>query len=158
MFIIFCAVGAGTGAFYGQPLLKDNPNAVMIIVTVLSVFAGFLVAIVTILGDPTMIPDGTWRTAEVRRENIEASLIRHGWLFIVYLLAIGCLFSGILIEKSSVSACFKLWFERIYLFLGIFSFLLTFALPSMLLKMQMARLDAEIERRRRSAGIDAGKK
>lgn len=49
--------------------------------------------------------------------------------------------------KTNVSECVKLWFERSYLFFGIFSFLLTFALPSMLFKMQMGRLDAEISRR-----------
>lgn len=92
LFIVVCAAGAAAGAYFGQPYVGGNSDAIMIIITVLSVFAGFLVAIVTILGDPSMIPDGTWRTAEVRRGGIEASLIRHSYLFIVYLLAIGLLF------------------------------------------------------------------
>ncbi|MBG6158234.1 putative membrane protein [Labrenzia sp. EL_159] len=153
LFIFLCAIGAAIGAYFGQPLVGGNSEAITIIITVLSVFAGFLVAIVTILGDPAMIPGGTWRKAEVRRDGVEASLIRHSWLFVVYLLAIGFLFSGVLLSTAPVSDCVKLWFERFYLFLGIFAFFLTFALPSMLYKVQMGRLDAEIERRRQKAGI-----
>jgi pilus assembly protein TadC len=100
-----------------------------------------------------MVPDGTWRIAEARRGGVEASLIRHSWLFITYLLAIGFLFVGVILNSSAATDSVKLWFERLYLFLGIFSFLLTFALPGMLLKMQIARLDAEIQRRRHAAGI-----
>lgn len=119
-------------------------------------FAGFLVAIITILGDPAMIPDGTWRTAEVRRENIEQKLTRHIWLFVFYLIAIGFLFVGALLNKapdSVASVEWKIWIERLYLFFGIASFLFTFALPNALLKFQIGRIDAEIDRRRRDAGI-----
>jgi hypothetical protein len=47
----------------------------------------------------------------------------------------------------------KLWIERAYLFIGTTSFLLTFGLPWSILKLQMKRLDAEIEKRRADAGI-----
>jgi hypothetical protein len=154
--IFLCLIASAIAAYYGQPFVRDNSEAVTIIITVITVFAGFLVAIITILGDPGMIPAGSWRIAETRRENIEAKLTRHIWLFVFYLIAIGLLFIGALLNKapdSVVSVEWKTWIERSYLFFGVASFLFTFALPNALLKFQIARVDAEIDRRRRDAGI-----
>lgn len=154
--ILICLCASAVGAYYGQPYARENSDVIIIIITVVTVFAGFLVAIITILGDPAMIPDGSWRIAEVRRENIEQKLTRHVWLFIFYLTAIGFLFVGALLNKapdSVVSVEWKTWIERLYLFFGIASFLFTFSLPNALLKFQIGRIDAEIDRRRREAGI-----
>ena len=156
LLILGCCFIGGAAAYYGQPLAHENSDAILIIITVMAVFAGFLVAIVTILGDPAMIPDGTWRIAEGRRENIEAKLITHIWLFVFYLIAIGLLFVGALLNKAPeamVSAEWKMWIERLYLFFGVTSFLFTFGLPYSLLKFQIARIDSEIERRRGKDGI-----
>jgi hypothetical protein len=156
LFICICFIGGGLAARYGQPLAHENADSILIIITVMTVFAGFLVAIITILGDPAMIPSGSWRIAELRRTNIESRLLVHIWLFIFYLIAIGFLFAGALLNKApedSVSMLWKAWIERLYLFFGVSSFLLTFGLPFALLKFQLSRIDSEIERRRREAGI-----
>lgn len=154
--ILVCLIASAVAAYYAQPYAHENSDVMTIIITVITVFAGFLVAIITILGDPALIPDGSWRTAEVRRENIEAKLTRHIWLFVFYLIAIGFLFVGALLNKAPdavVSVQWKIWIERLYLFFGIASFLFTFALPSTLMKFQMGRIDTEIEKRRTNAGI-----
>jgi len=156
LFIFSCFVGGGLVAYYGQPLAHDNGDSILIIITVMTVFAGFLVAIITILGDPGLIPSGSWRVAELRRNNIEARLITHIWLFVLYLIAIGFLFTGALLNKAHedvVSMAWKIWIERLYLFFGVSAFFLTFGLPFALLKFQLNRIDSEIERRRREAGI-----
>lgn len=155
-FIGGCLIIGAIAAYFGQPFVAGNSNVLVIIITVLTVFAGFLVAIIAILGDPAMIPDGTWRTAEVRRENVESRLIVHVWLFVVYLIAIGALFVGALLtseQNLSTPQWIKTWIERAYLFSGVSAFLLTFGLPAMLLRVQMGRLDGEIARRRREAGL-----
>jgi hypothetical protein len=152
--IIACLTISAVVAYFGQPLVHGNQDAITVIITVMTVFAGFLVAIITVLGDPGMIPVGSWRAAEVRRENIEARLTTHIWLFVLYLIAIALLFAGVLVNKSTeVSIIWKVWIERLYLFFGVSSFLFTFALPKALLKFQIARIDAEIERRRQDAKI-----
>jgi hypothetical protein len=79
-------------------------------------------------------------------------------LFVFYLITIGLLFVGIVLEKALPAASlWTIWFQRAYLFFGITSFLLTFGLPKELLDMQRARHDAETDRRRRAAGLDGGK-
>lgn len=151
-----CLVGAGVGAYLGEPYVHENPDAVLIIITVTTVFAGFLVAIIAVLGDPALIPDGSWRAAEMRRDRVEKRLITHVWLFTFYLITIGLLFVGVLLNKtpnSVVTMTWKVWIERAYLFFGIASFLFTFGLPAALWKIQLARFDAEIERRRKRDGI-----
>jgi hypothetical protein len=130
----------------------------LILVTVFTVFAGFLVAIITILGDPSLIPSGSWRVAEVRRESFQARLFTHVVLFSLYLFAIALLFIGVVLRKvpdDVISCNVKTWITRGYLFFGVFSFLLTFALPRSLMIFQTARFDAELERRRLEANIQA---
>ncbi|HEV2161975.1 MAG TPA: hypothetical protein VGR52_07070 [Stellaceae bacterium] len=156
LLILVCLLGGAVAAYYGQPFVHDNSDALLIIITVMTVFAGFLVAIIAIVGDPSLIPEGSWRVAENRRESIENRLIRHLWLFVLYLIAIGLLFVGALLNKapdSVVSEAWKMWIERLYLFFGTSSFLLTFGLPTALWKFQLARIDAEIQRRRKKSGI-----
>jgi hypothetical protein len=153
LFIIVSAGCAGAAAYYAQPYVHDS-DVVLVLVTVFTVFAGFLIAIITILGDPALIPDGSWRVVELRRGNIEKRLHTHVYLFMLYLITIGLLFSGLILHKAlEEGSCVNLWIERSYLFFGVFSFLLSFGLPISLMKLQKARVDAETERRRRAAGI-----
>lgn len=154
IFILLCFGLAGLGAFYAQPFMHGNPDAVLIIVTVFTVFAGFLIAIITIIGDPVMIPEGSWRIAEGGRDRMVQRLFWHIALFVLYLLTIALLFIGAILDKAvGEHETLKIWIERAYLFVGIASFLFTFALPAALLEMQRARFDAETDRRRRAAGI-----
>jgi len=123
----------------------------MIIITVMTVFAGFLVAIIAILGDPALTPTGGWRVAENNHSIIYSRVVTYTWLFQLYLIAIAFLFAGSLLNKAPerlVSIIWKTWIERLYLFFGVLSFLLTLTLPGALGKLQLARAEAEIERRR----------
>ncbi len=155
--IFTCLALSAVAAFYGQPLVHENGDAVLIIITVMTVFAGFLVAIITIIGDPSMLPDGSWHAAEMRRDKIEAQLTRHIWLFVFYLISIGLLFIGVLVNNKAaphiVSEESKIWIERAYMFFAVASFFFTFGLPRALWKFQMSRVDAVIRQRRKDAGL-----
>jgi hypothetical protein len=156
LFILLCALVGGFVSYFGQPLVSGNSDAILVIITVMTVFAGFLVAIIAILGDPAMIPEGSWRTAENKWESVYASVTTHTWIFRLYLVAIALLFAGVLLEKApigAVSCVWKLWIERAYLFFGVFSFCLTMALPGMLARLQLQRVSAEVDRRRRETGL-----
>ncbi|HVC61913.1 MAG TPA: hypothetical protein VND19_16320 [Acetobacteraceae bacterium] len=156
IFFIVCVALSSVATYFGYPLVRENPDAVIVMATVLTVFAGFLVAIIAILGDPAMIPGNSWREAEMRRPSIEAMVIKQVWLFYLYLLAIGLLFAGVLLHKepdAAVAVWIKSLVDIVYLFFAVLSFLLTLALPSTLGKIQLARNLAEIEARRAAAGI-----
>jgi hypothetical protein len=144
-------------SYLGHPFVRENSDAILILTTVMTVFAGFLVAIMTILGDPVMIPKGSWRIAENRHHELEDSIIRHMYLFYLYLISIGLMFAGVLMQKHhSYSKVLELLMECIefaYLFFGVWAFLLTLALPKALGKIQLERSEAEIAARREIEGI-----
>ncbi|TIT67766.1 MAG: hypothetical protein E5W90_07790 [Mesorhizobium sp.] len=133
-----------------------NESAIGIFVTVYTVLAGFLVAVITVLGDPSLLPSGSWRSAEGHRQAIENRLIRHTWLFVLYLVTIGVIFVGALLSKAPntvISDDTKSIIAHVHLALGVTAFLLTLGMPKMLMDIQRKRVDAEIDRRRSEAGI-----
>lgn len=143
---ILAAVLAGLASYLGQPLVHGNEQAVNVVVTVFSVLAGFLVAIIAIVGDPVLLPPGTWRAAELERQKLNRRLVRHKWLFTLYLITLGLVFFALLLKDKDPSIV--LWLERGFLFLGVFAFVLSLALPGSLMKVQRERIDAVIEHRR----------
>lgn len=143
---VLASVLAGLSSYYGQPLIHGNDQAINIIVTVFSVLAGFLVAIIAIVGDPVLLPPGSWRAAELEREKLNRRLIRHKWLFTLYLLTLALVFFALLFKNKS--PYLAEWLERAFLFFGVFAFALSMALPGSLMKVQRERIDAVIEHRR----------
>lgn len=135
-----------------QPLIHANENAANVIVTVFSILAGFLIAIMSLLGDQSVLP-GSWKMASVQRQVIRNKLIRQKWLFYVYLTTLLLIFTASLIcTEYPVTT---IWLEHIYLGLAVFAFLLSFRLPATLMEVQTDRVDAVVgARRKASAPID----
>lgn len=146
---------ASFASYYGQPLIHNNAQAISLITTVFSILAGFLVAIIAITGDPALLPPGTWRAAEMEREKIGRRLIRHEWLFTLYLATLCLIFISLLLQK--VCPQITIWLERIYLFFGVLAFSLSLQLPSVLIKIQRERIDSVIEHRRTKDNIGSKK-
>src|SRR5215469_17542713 len=99
-FITCCFIAGAMCAYYGQNYVHDNADAINIVITVFTVFAGFLVAIISILGDPALLPDGSWRDAENQRDHISRRITRHTCLFWLYLVIIGLVFLSSLLKKA----------------------------------------------------------
>lgn len=86
--ILYCIGAAACGAlagYFGHRFIDGNEGARDIIVTVFSILAGFLIAVMTLLGDQSILP-GSWRISETRRAAIKNKLIRQKSLFYLYLL------------------------------------------------------------------------
>lgn len=150
--LFFLAILCGIAtARYGQPLIHKNNDAINIIVTVFSILAGFLVAVITLVGDVSTIPSGSWRVAQQFGDQTKARLIRHRDLFILYLLTLGLIFIGSLLKE--LSDIFLLWLERVYMFFAGTAFVFSLSLPHALMTFQEERLQAEIDRRRQEENI-----
>lgn len=134
-------------SYFGQPLVHGNEQAINLIVTVFSVLAGFLVAVIAIVGDPVLLPPGTWRAAEMEREKLNNRLIRHKWLFMLYLITLALIFFALLLKDSTLETV--IWLERGFLFFGAIAFSLSLVLPEALMKVQRERIDAVIKHRRK---------
>lgn len=154
IFTLLVGVGAGiVGAYYGQPLIHGNDLAINVIVTAFSILAGFLIAIMTIIGDPSSFSRYSWRAHELSRSTVFRGLRRQQWLFMLYLATVCAMFSGSLLAHSSgrISAWILVWLERMYLFMAILAFVVSFRLPGTLLRIQLARHDDMIEARKKSS-------
>ncbi len=143
---------SGAGAYWGQPLIHGNDNAIGVIVTVFSILAGFLVAIITIIGDPSSLPSGGWQRARLGSEMLYNRLTRHRLLFLIYLITLLFVFIAALIQGKV--AFLDIWVERIFLFFAIAAFSLSFQLPASLMNLHKERIEQEIEARREKEGIE----
>lgn len=152
VYISGATVIAGTAAYFGAPYAVDNHNLTDALITTFTVFAGFLVAVIAILGDPSQIPDKKWNKAEAFRVKLETRLLRHTYLFLLYLLTVAALLVSLFISQEIFAehTATKLWVTRAYLFLSVGGFLATMMLPTTLIRIQRSRADAEINRMRRS--------
>jgi hypothetical protein len=147
--LVTVSVLSGCLAFaFGHELIDKNTEATQVIVTVFSILAGFLIAIMTLLGDQSVLP-GSWRIAEVTRTKIQVKLIRQKWLFYVYLITLTIIFVAALLRMKYPETTALL--ERIYLGFATSSFILSFGLPSTLMSVQMERVEAVIGARRSGA-------
>nr|VFK41399.1 MAG: hypothetical protein BECKTC1821D_GA0114238_101011 [Candidatus Kentron sp. TC]VFK62430.1 MAG: hypothetical protein BECKTC1821F_GA0114240_10747 [Candidatus Kentron sp. TC] len=138
-------------ARFGQPLIHGNEQAIDVLTTVFSILAGFLIAIIAILGDPVLLPPGTWRAAEMQRKKSIGRLKVHKWLFLLYLVTLAMVFTAHLLGQRYPTI--TIWLERGYLFFGVLVFILSMRLPGALMKLQEERIDGIIEHRREEDGI-----
>jgi hypothetical protein len=145
-FLTFTVAFSLVFSWAGQPLIHGNQSAIDVIVTVFSILAGFLVAIITIIGDPASIPKGSWRVAETKMPAIEEKINKQKWLFTGYLMTLGLIFASLLAAKASTSLSALL--EHVYLFMSSVAFIYSLRLPGFLSRIQRERVSDEIEARR----------
>lgn len=145
-FSIVCLVAAA-GAYYGQPLIHDNSDASDVLINVFSILAGFLVAVMTIMGEPIFYRKKTWRYNKFARRNYVKSLIRHKDLFHAYLITLALIFLSRLIDSDS-HPIFNLWLERSFIFFSVIAFLFSITLPDKLINKQLEKYDEQIEEKK----------
>ena len=136
------AVAAG---FWGAPLISGNTEARSVIVTVFSILAGFLIAVMTLYGNPAIMT-GSWRKDQLKKNRIRVRLIRQKYLFYLYLLTLTVVFITTLTCKIWPSV--TQYLERVYFGLSVWAFFLSFRLPSSLMEAQMGVLDAIVGTKR----------
>lgn len=138
-----CTCGiAVLAAWKGRFLVHASPSAVDVLVTVFSILAGFLVAIIAIVGDPALLPTRNWRSVSVRSRSISSQLTRYKWLFYLYLFTLGGIFLARLLESNFPQV--TCWLEYIYLFFGVWAFELSLFLPNTLTKIHEKKIDEAV--------------
>lgn len=142
---------SGLGSYIAKPLIEGNQDAINVIVTVFSILAGFLIAVITLIGDPKSLPSGGWQLARLGSDLTYNRLTRQKWLFYIYLIALVLIFVSMLLKGLFKEI--NVWVEYVYLFFSIIAFILSFKLPSTLMELQRERIEQEIAERRRAEGI-----
>lgn len=151
LYFIEAVVFSSIVSWHCQAFIRGNDAAINIIVTFFSILAGIQIGVITFMVDPSHLPPGDWRVAELARDTVLARLARQKWLFWLYLLSPALMVISVVVAKVDPSAASI--FDRAFLFFSTLAFVLSLALPSYLLDLQQERIDQEIERRRLEAGI-----
>jgi|CXWL01.1.fsa_nt_gi hypothetical protein len=150
-YALFIGVVSFILTIFIKPLAEDNANAVNVIVTVFAILAGFLIALITLVGDTNHMPQGSWRVAFYHSDKITNVLIRYKWLFYLYLLILLLVFLSFLLPNKFSDLVN--YIQYAYIFCSVLAFIISFRIPSYVIKMHQERIEEEIMRRRRIDGI-----
>lgn len=149
LILLIAAVGVGVAAYlFGAPLILGNDKAMDVIVTLFSILAGFIIAIMTLLGDETLRPGG-WKRARVDADNVKRRLDRQQQLFWLYLTTLTLILGARLIQTAYPAVSNEL--QRIAFGMAAAALLLSYALPVALRGAQVARLEAAVGKERKGA-------
>ena len=128
------------------PWYHGNSDARSVLVTVFSILAGFLVAVMAIVADDRSLVGRNWREDTFFLRSIRAQLTRHRLLFQLYLLILVLCFVDAL--HPNWSPDLQLWVERVTIFLSLIGLMFSFLLPEQLTRRHLDRLTRLIEERR----------
>lgn len=134
--------------FFVGALVKSNFEALRILVMAFSILAGFIIAAITMSGDPKLLYPGSWRIANAHSRNIRTALLRYKFLFYVYLSVIILAFLATLFGGNPVYAPCVVWLERVAVGVGLAALFWSFGLPTSIIRTQTDRLEEEVRRRR----------
>ncbi|MCU1073261.1 hypothetical protein JAK55_18975 [Stenotrophomonas maltophilia] len=131
---------SGLVAWKFQPLIHGNTDALNTIVTVFSILAGFLVAVITIVGDGVLLGRASWRRDEYAISGVRKRLTRHKLMFQIYLVVLALVFA---IQLHGKSTDWMPWCERLMLFLASFAFLASLTLPGQIFQERIKKLESQ---------------
>ena len=158
MFITFILAGVALFLvlllYIGPPPTGQNSDpALRMLANALSILAGFLIAVIVILGDPRSLYRGNWRIASAHQREIRRALNRTALLFYTYLVVIVCIFAASFLEAYTSATVCSRWMKHIALSAGGTALFWSFALPFVIRKAQLNRLDEEVEDRKRQSSL-----
>lgn len=149
----FAIALSAVAAYYGQPAISGKSDAINVLVTIYSVLAGILIAIITLIGDPAVLDtDGSWRRTYLSSKLPKIRLLRLKILFHTYLITLLLIFLAYVVPKESFPHA-KVWVERALLFFACIALLSSFKLPGAVIEVQRSRLDKKIAEQRKKDGI-----
>ena len=152
IYISLTAVLSVLSAPYLQVWYHNSRDAATILATVLSILAGFLIAVMTIVADDRSLRGKNWRQDTYYLETIQRQLLRHKFMFNLYLIVLVLIFLASL--DLPWEPHYQAWTERVLLGLAVFSLSLSFRLPGEVTTRHIRELKRLIQDRRRSEDID----
>ncbi len=147
--IIYAAIGACVSvalSYFFSQRLTNEVDVLSYVATVFSILAGVVIAIISILGDPSMILDSSWRKDFFSAKETQRKLHRHTDLFLLYVILLAAIFAFALIERSDDIYRYA---QFLCFFLICFAFWMSLSLPGSLKEIQRKRMDDAINAKKR---------
>lgn len=137
---ITVSIAAG---YFLQPMVSHNTDAVNTVVTIFSILAGFLIAVITLIVEPTLKQAKNWDELQLMKKTIRRKLFRQKLLFFLYLITLGVALGTFLVPDTYTEL--RRMLESVFIGLAFFVFLASFDLPGSLMNIQMERYEAEMD-------------
>lgn len=141
--IVLALLTSGLVGYLFGPSIANNADAVNTVVTIFSILAGFLIAVITFIAEPTLQQAKDWQELQLMKATIQRQLFRQKVLFFLYLVTLGTALAMFLVPSSSTEVLW--WLRTGFLSLATFVLLASFTLPGSLMKIQMERYEAALE-------------
>ncbi|AQU83244.1 MULTISPECIES: hypothetical protein [unclassified Halomonas] len=125
-----------------QPKFHDNSGAMSTLVTVFSILAGFLIAVIALVADERALVGKSSRHDKFYLVQIKNELIGHRYLFYTYLFILGLAF--IVSLKIDWPNCYQKYSELALLTLACHALLRSFFLPGCLSRKYLEILEKNI--------------
>lgn len=145
-YIVICIIVSVFFAWQFQPKYHDNSNALSVLVTVFSILAGFLVAVMAIVGSERALKGRHWRQDTFYLLHVKQDLQKHSALFYLYLLVLALSFLASL--NLGWPEIVQIGVESVLLFLACLAMLISFSLPGQLTRRHISDLESAIKARR----------
>ncbi len=146
---------SGAVGYFFQPMVAHNTDAVNTVVTIFSILAGFLIAVITLIAEPTLRQAKTWQELQLMKTTVQRKLRRQQLLFFLYLVTLGVALGTFLVPDTQAEL--RRWLETFFLGFATFVFIASFDLPGSLMKIQMERYEAEMDATKPQVLKDAAK-
>lgn len=134
-------------ALYLGKKFATNSEVLVGTAGVCATFAGFIIAVKTLLGDPSTLLPGSWRLGIVQSKNIELRSSRLTLLFSLYVLST---FSCLAFATFSDNVKRITLADASLAFLVAFTAIMTLEIPKSLRSIQSERIEAALRARRKS--------
>jgi hypothetical protein len=148
MYIIFSAAASALLCYVFPDALQKSTTALEAIISIFSILAGVLVAVISIIGDPSMLLSGNWRLGFEHAKEIQKKIANYATLIAIYVLSLIGVLTLIILKDAGVKG-YDFLFTAVLWFVS-FGFLLSIPLPYNLMAIQKDRMDEEIKRRQKN--------
>lgn len=137
---------AGVASWLLQPWYHRSEDAVSVLVTVFSILAGFLAAVMAIVANDRVLRGRNWRQDTYYLRLIRNELRRHKLTFYIYLMVLVLAFLTTL--SSSWPALAQRIVEHALIFFTTLGIVHSFQLPEILSRKHISAMEHQIRRRR----------
>lgn len=140
--IVCSLVASGALTYFFRETLTNKPEILGVVAAIFSILAGVLIAVISILGDPSMLLDQSWRHSYLSAQETQRKIHRQTDVFIIYVLLLVSLFAFMLCPTALPLYA---WLQGVTFFLTVLAFLASLTLPFILRSIQKDRLDRVIK-------------
>lgn len=147
-YIIVSAIVSTSICYFFPLALRQSMTALEAIISIFSILAGVLVAVISIIGDPSMLLTGNWRLGFEHAKDIQKRISNYATLIAIYVVSLIGVLVLIIILDSKVTG-YDFLFTAI-LWIVSFGLLLSIPLPYSLMAIQKERMAEEIKRRQKN--------